>query len=108
MLSSKKFLIPLAVLCVGSPVLHASEPCQTEFTTKWHDCAHIVDWLRPEKAGQVRVFASDGSEFTAGQVLWMKGQLRLVGQACARGDQADAAQRLTGVQDLVKSHRRAS
>lgn len=108
MSSSKKVLIPLVVACIGSPLLHAGEPCETEFTRKWRDCERIVGVLRPEKAGQLRVFAADGSEFTAGQVMWMKGQLRLVERACARGDQADAARLLTEVRDLVEAHRRAS
>jgi hypothetical protein len=105
---SKNVLIPLMVACIGSPLLHAGESCETEFTRKWRDCERIVDMLRPEKAGQLRVFAADGSEFTAGQVMWMKGQLRLVEHACARGDQADAARLLTEVRDLVEAHRRAS
>jgi hypothetical protein len=56
----------------------------------------------------MRVFASDGSEFNAGQAQWMKGRLRAVERACARGDQAEAAKILADVQELLKSHRRAS
>ena len=108
MSSSKKILIPLVVACIGSPLLHASEPCDTQITREWRDSERIVDVLRPEKAGQLRVFAADGSEFTAGQVMWMKGQLRLVEHACARGDQADAARLLAEVRGLVEAHRRAS
>jgi hypothetical protein len=107
MLSSKKILIPLVVACIGSPALYAGE-CQAEFTHKWYDSAHIVGFMRPEKAGQVRVFAADGSEFTAGQVMWMKGQLKRIEQACGRGDQTDATHLLAGVQDLLKSHQRVS
>ena len=103
---SKKILVPVVVACIGSPVLHASE-CRSEWARKWLDCAHLVDMLRPDKPGQARVFASDGSEFTAGQVMWMKGQLRLAERACARGDRTDATRLLTGVLDLVKSHQRA-
>jgi hypothetical protein len=104
MSSSKKVRIPLVVACIVSPLLHAGESCETELTRKWR----IVDVLRPDKPGQMRVFAADGSEFTAGQVMWMKGQLRLAEQACARGDQADATRLLTEVRDLVEAHRRAS
>ena len=108
MSSSKKVLIPLVVACIVSPLLHASESCETELTRKWRDYERIVDVLRPEKPGQMRVFAADGSEFTAGQVMWMKSQLRQVEHACARGDQADAERLLTEVRDLVEAHRRAS
>ncbi len=54
----------------------------------------------------MRVFASDGSEFTAGQALWMKGQLRSVLQACVRGDESSAASSLHGVTDLLHTHHR--
>jgi len=67
----------------------------------------IVDSLRPDKPGQMRVFASDGSEFTAGQALWMKGQLRSVLQACVQGDESSAASSLHGVTDLLHTHHRA-
>jgi hypothetical protein len=53
------------------------------------------------------VFASDGSEFTAGQALWMKGQLRSVLQACVQGDEVSAASSLQGVTDLLRTHHRA-
>ena len=108
MSSSKKVLIPLVVACIGSPLLHAGESCEAELTRKWRDYEHIVTMLRPEKAGQLRVFAADGSEFTAGQAMWMKGQLRAVEYSCARGDQADAGRVLAEVRELVKAHRRAS
>jgi len=108
MSSSKKVLIPLVLACIGSPLLHAGESCETQLTRKWRDYERIVDVLRPEKPGQMRVFAADGSEFTAGQVMRMKGELRRAEHACARGDQADAARLLTEVRDLVEAHRRAS
>lgn len=108
MSSAKQVLIPLVVACIVSPLLHASESCDSELTRKLRDCARLVDILRLEKAGQERVFAADGSEFTAGQVMWMKGQLLAVEHSCARGDQADAARVLAEVRELVKAHRRAS
>jgi hypothetical protein len=55
----------------------------------------------------MRVSASDGSEFTAGQALWMKGQLRSVLQACVQGDEVSAASSLHGVTDLLNAHHRA-
>jgi hypothetical protein len=64
----------------------------------------IVDSLRPDKPGQVRVFASDGAEYTAGNVLWMKGQLHAVEHACAQGDEISAASSLRGVSGLLNSH----
>ena len=67
----------------------------------------MVDSLRPDKAGQMRVFAVDGSEFTAGQALWMRGQLRKVARLCATGrpeDQEEAARILMEVHELLQTH----
>ena len=108
MSSLKKILGPLVIACIAAPLLHAAESCDTALDREWRDCERIVEVLRPEKPGQMRVFAADGSEFTAGQVMWMKGQLRRAEHACARGDQATAARLLTEVRDLVEAHRRAS
>jgi hypothetical protein len=74
---------------------------------QYYDRARIVDSLRPDKAGQARVFALDGSEVTAGQARWMQGQLHKVEEACVHGDQLRAAQLLAAVQELLKSHHRA-
>jgi hypothetical protein len=52
----------------------------------------------------MRVLASNGAEFTAGQTLWMKGQLALVSKACSEGDSATAAHRLAEVEQLLKEH----
>jgi hypothetical protein len=76
--------------------------------TSLNECERIVGSLRADKAGQMRVFASDGSEFTAGQAAWMKGQLKLVVEDCAGGNVADATRRLTDVQGLLKQHRRSA
>jgi hypothetical protein len=68
---------------------------------------HIVDTLKPDKPGQVRVSAFDGSEYTAGEALWMKGQLRSVLKACQRQDEASATSILDAVTQLLDSHHRA-
>jgi len=52
----------------------------------------------------MRVFASDGAEFTAGQVQWMKGQLRLIATACADGNAPDASRRLAEVRQVLNEH----
>lgn len=106
-MSSSKFTLPVLVACLVSSGAFATEGCDPAFTRTFHDCVRIVDSLRPEKAGQMRVFASDGSEFNAGQAQWMKGRLHAVEIACARGDQAEAAKILAQVQELLKSHQRA-
>jgi hypothetical protein len=64
----------------------------------------IVDSLRVEKPGAMRFFAVDGSEYSAAEGLWMKGQLRYAVRACARGDQAAATPHLEGVAEVLKAH----
>ncbi len=104
-MSLKKTFVPLVATCIASSA-YAASGCDPVFTAAFHDCVRIVDSLRVDKAGQARVFASDGSEFTAGQALWMKGQLRAAERACGQGDQAEAERHLTPVQQLLKEHHR--
>jgi hypothetical protein len=103
---SSKFLSCIVVACAVS-LCHAAEACDASFTEQYHECVRIVDSLRPDKSGQARVFAVDGSEFTAGQARWLQGQLHKVEEACVRGDQVRAAQLLAEVQELLQSHHKA-
>jgi len=80
--------------------------CDEKLTASLHECERIVGSLRPDKAGQMRVFASDGSEFTADQATWMKSQLKQVSKACAEGDVEAATRRLAEVQQLITEHHR--
>jgi hypothetical protein len=92
-------------LLASSAVTHAG--CTPGLTEQLVSAERIVDSLRPDKAGQMRVFAVDGSEFTAAEALWMKGQMRIVLRACAQGDEASAASTLRGITDLLNAHHRA-
>jgi hypothetical protein len=105
---SSRTVLPLVAACLATSAVYASTGCDDTLTQSFHECVRIVDSLRPDKAGQARVFASNGAEFTAGQADWMKGQLKLVDKACARGDQTEAARLLVGVQDLIKAHARGT
>ena len=104
---SKKILICLAVICLASSILRADEGCDAGFIQQYNDCLRLVNSLQPDKSGQMRVRAANGSEFTAGQARWMQGQLRSVDEACVRGDQAAATQLLSAVQQLLAAHRRS-
>ena len=102
-------VVAAAVLGISSAL--AAPGCDPALLQQYRECARVVDTLRPEKSGQARVFASDGSEFTAGQALWMQGQLRKVERLCNLGtaeSQAEASATLVAVQDLLRSHQRAS
>jgi hypothetical protein len=109
MIPSRVLFVCLA-LCSAASVSYAAHPCD-ETQQEYRDCMRLVASLRPEKPGQMRVFAADGSEFSAGQVQWMKGQLRKFERLCASGspgDAAEAAKVLAAVEDLLKSHQRSS
>jgi len=105
-----RVLFSSAALCLAFSMAYAEGACD-KTSKEYRDCVRLVDSLRPDKAGQMRVFAADGSEFNGGQVMWMKGQLRKFDRLCASGapgDQAEAAKVLAGVQELLESHRRRS
>jgi hypothetical protein len=100
-------LLGVVSLFVTSAYAFGSE-CDDKLTASLHECQRIVGSLRPDKAGQMRVFASDGSEFTAGQAQWMKGQLAQVAKACDHGNVDEASKRLAEVQQLLSEHHHAA
>ena len=103
-----KVMVFAAVACLTTPAF-AGSPCDVAASQQYRDCMRIVDSLHPDKAGQARVFTRDGSEFTAGQASWMKGQLRKVARLCASGaagDQEEATRLLAEVRELIRSHQR--
>ena len=104
-----KAMLCSTVLLLGAAA-QAQSPCDPT-SQQYKDSVRLVDSLRPDKAGQARVFASDGSEFTAGQALWMRGQLRKAARLCVSeraGDQQEAARILSEVHELLQSRHRDS
>jgi hypothetical protein len=105
---NKLFVLSSMTLMLGlTAYVAGAVGCDDKLTNSLQECRRIVGSLRADKAGQMRVFASDGSEFTAGQAQWMKGQLRLIAKACADGDATDAARLLADVQELLREHHRS-
>ena len=107
-MSSNKILPLLAMTLFVSSTAFATESCDRQPNSAYHQSMLIVDSLRAEKPGQARVFAYDGTEFTGGQSQWLHGQMRVIDRACARGDQATAARVLADVQQLVHAHQKRS
>jgi len=108
---SVRMAIHASLLFLTAVAAQAAPACQLESTQQYRDCVRLVDSLRPDKAGQARVYAADGSEFTAGQALWMQGQLRKVARLCASANPADRAEAervLSEVNELLRSHHRNS
>jgi hypothetical protein len=93
-----------AYLLASVPVAHAD--CSESFARQLASAERTANSLRPDKPAQVRVFGADGSEFTAGQVLWIKGQLRSIERSCARGDEVAAASSLNDVNLLLSGRKR--
>jgi hypothetical protein len=105
-LMNRRWIALLAASALMMPGAHAADgaSCDGKLTSQLAECERIVGSLRPDKAGQMRVFASDGSVFTAGQAQWMKEQLKLAAQSCSDGDGQQASHRLAQVQQLLKEH----
>lgn len=99
-------VISAAVALAAASLAYADASCDPAQVEAFQRSERIVASLRPDKPGQARVFAIDGSEFTAGQSAWMRGQLNKSSRACARGDDAEVARLLAGVQQLIKAHAR--
>lgn len=95
-------LAAAGVAALASAGAHAAG-CGAAFDQSYDTYLRVIDSLRPEKPGALRVFAVDGSEFTGGQALWMKGQARDIERACARGDTEGASQRLKPLQAFIDS-----
>jgi hypothetical protein len=101
-----KIIVSVAAVAATS-ACWADGTCDVALMQQYRDCAHIVGSLRPEKAGQARVFAYDGSEYTGGQAAWLQGQLRKIERLCAStsaADKAEAARVLMDVEALLKAH----
>jgi hypothetical protein len=94
------------LLCAYRTDAHAG--CSRALTASFVSAERLVDSLRPEKAGIARVFAFDGSEYTAGEAIWMKGKLRAVLADCLHNDEARAFPDLEEVLRLMRSHHRPS
>lgn len=108
MIVSRVIVLSAVLCCAATAAAYGNDACDRT-QGRYRNCVFLVDSLRPEKAGQMRVFAADGTEFNAGQVQWMKGQLRRFERLCAQGgagDIAEAEKVLAGVEDLLRSHRR--
>jgi hypothetical protein len=96
----------LAVCLLASESARAGGGCDVSTITRLTALQHLADSVRVDKPGLARVYAEDGTEFTASQAWWIKGQLRAAEAACARGDSADAAHRLDTVGQFMHARSR--
>lgn len=99
--------LALAVCLFLTCLAHAD--CGNSQSARYQQLDSIVHGLRLDKPGQARVYAPDGSEYTGGEVLWMRAQIKKVERLCADGseqDQGRAAAILGELEELVRSHKR--
>jgi len=95
----------LAISFLASAATRADDGCDASVGRKLAEFQRLAASVRVDKPGLARVYAQDGTAFTAGQALWMKGQLREADAACARGDRAEAEYRLDVVKRLVSARK---
>jgi hypothetical protein len=86
----------------------AQANCGPKLADHLSSVQRIVDSVRPDKPGQLRVVASDGMVFTSTEAHWMSEQLRVVHKSCTQGDEAAAEKALREVDRLLSEHKRAS
>jgi len=97
------FRVAISAMVYGLVALEAQAAtrCEPTLSAPLQDAERIVHSLRVDKPGQARVFAADGSEYTATAVRWMNAELAIANRACTRGDDATAALHLDAVQNLL-------
>jgi hypothetical protein len=71
----KTTILRVVLMCAAMSVSHAQELCVASLQ-QVRDSQRLVDSLHPDKPVQMRVFAPDGSELTAGQGHWIRSRLR--------------------------------
>jgi hypothetical protein len=86
----------------------AQANCSSTLTEHFSSVQRIVDSLRLDKPGQLRVVASDGLVFTSAEAHWMNAQLRLVQKNCAQDNEAAADKALREINNILSAHDRAS
>jgi hypothetical protein len=97
--------LPL-ISCLGLLLAQTAcaEGCAGTLLHTYNRVTLYVRALRIDKPGQMHVVATDGAIYTAGEVWWLRGQLRTVAQACVAGRNEIAATRLVDVQSILQSH----
>ncbi len=97
--------VPAAAFGLLVGTANARADCDPTLGSSLRDAERFVATMRADKPGQARVFASDGTEYSAGLVRWMAAQLRAADKDCLNAKPAEALKRLSAVQDtLTPSH----
>jgi len=102
--------VAAVIVAVGLAIsnMASAEPktqCDQATVESLSTTRHLVQSLRADKPGQMRVFSADGLEFTASEASWLKSQVTLIERECQEGRAAEATQRLSEVRQLIAQHR---
>lgn len=101
-----RFWLPVLAFGVLAAAGNARADCDSSFGSTLQNTERFVATMRADKPGQARVFAVDGSEYTAGLVRWMTAELRAAGRDCRDARPAEAAKHLAAVQETLSSSQR--
>jgi len=77
--------------------------CAAPLVRSLQDAGRRIESMQVTKPGQVRVFAADGSEYTAGAVRRMRAEVQLADQACRRGDARVASGYLDAISATIRA-----
>lgn len=103
-LTSVLLVVPVYGLAALAATSIAGAACDASLVASYDQASRVVGSLRPDKPSQMRVFAVDGSVYTAGEAQWLKSQLHEVSVACQRGDGESAGALLSGLKGALIAH----
>lgn len=96
--------VALAAFLAVATAANAAGSCRPALMHSYDQAQAIVSSLHPDKPGQMRVEAANGSVFTSGETQWLRGQLRGVILACEEGREEAAETSLNGIRNVLRSH----
>jgi hypothetical protein len=98
---NRGFVVAATLSALGFQSIAAAQ-CAPPVQASLDSVARRVLALRLDKPAQARVFAADGSEYTAAAVHLMHTALRHAETACERGDALEAGRQLEDLGDLLR------
>lgn len=78
--------------------------CDVSLRTQLETAERVASSIHPDKPGQMRAFASDGEEYKVSEARWLQANVKLIEQACEKGDEAVAEQTFEAVKRVLKAH----
>ena len=89
------------LVLLAAPAARAAG-CETPISDSVRTLRLLVDSLRDGKASS-QLVDSDGRTYSLAEASWMREQLRLIGEACSRGGEVEAAWRVEALLEATRS-----